>query len=123
MKKQNRALTLKTNGGYDVSSLPTAGAVVNPPSAGSRPPFSPLPKIPLYATDGSLIGHFDQDWLRSVRGVDLVKNRRGYIKRALLKVLTCHVVDISHGWEGACFEQHLPAGFRIYALKGVRGSK
>ena len=75
--------------------------------------------IPLYF-GGNLIGHYDEVDLLDMKGIELVYNRRGHLKRAYLTQLQS-VVDISHGRDGMCKVQTLTCG-RIYALIGVRGS-
>lgn len=75
--------------------------------------------IPLYSTFGSLIGHFTEEVLKHMPGVELRLNRRGHIKRARVKPLTC-IVELTP--DGFAFKQELESG-RVWALSGVDGSR
>lgn len=83
----------------------------------------PSPSIPLYEPDQStLVGFFSPEELERLRGVQIVRNRRGYAKRAFRKPITARAVDSTHGWVGKAFEQYLTSG-PVWALQGVRGSR
>lgn len=95
------------------------------PSNGS---FQPHPQnqkmsIPLYAPGGHFIRNLTASEAESMRGVTIRRNKRGHITGCYLKPLTCHVVRYGDkpGY-GDEFEQELASG-RIYALRGVVGSK
>lgn len=79
-------------------------------------------RIPLYSPGDHIVGFFSAQEVKSMRGVDVVTNKRGKIQRANLKPLTCHVVkfhDFSSTY-GTCptrRNEQLPSGLRLYALR------
>jgi hypothetical protein len=85
-------------------------------------PNDPSRLVPLYTASGSLIGHFDEEDLKRMAGVELRVNKRGHIKRARVIPLVC-VVDISHGWKGRCKVQTFLSGHWCYTLRGTPGSE
>lgn len=83
----------------------------------------PSPSIPLYEPDQStLVGFFSSADIERMRGVQIVRNRRGHMQRAYRKPITARAVDSTCGWVGKAFEQYLTGG-PVWALQGVRGSR
>ena len=80
-------------------------------------------RIPLYAPGGFFIRNLTVAEAESMRGVELKRNKRGHIIKAHMKPLTCHIVRYGDtpGY-GEAFEQELASG-RVYALRGVVGSR
>jgi hypothetical protein len=85
-------------------------------------------EIPLYSPDGRLLGWAPCEWVeRHAPHLRLVRNRRGHPRRAYLKEhndeLTAWLQQTGRrSTYGTAFEQHLPCGRVVWALKGVRGS-
>lgn len=79
--------------------------------------------IPLYAPGGHFIRNLTAPEAETMRGVTIMRNKRGHIRAVALKALTCHVVRYGNtpGY-GEEFEQELASG-RVYALRGVKGSR
>lgn len=77
--------------------------------------------IPLYSAGGHLIGHYDEDEILDMPGVEVSRNRRGHVRRARMIPLVC-VVDISHGRVGMHKIQTLSCGL-VHALIGTPGSE
>ena len=73
--------------------------------------------VPLLIGD-RVIGEITQDQLdnHGFGGLQLVLNRKGYIRRVVLRP------SIYTSSKGDCFEQHLPHGRVCFALTGVAGS-
>ena len=80
-------------------------------------------RIPLYAPGGFFVCNLSILQAESMRGVELKRNKRGHITEAHMKPLTCHIVRYGDtpGY-GEAFEQELASG-RVYALRGVVGSR
>jgi len=82
-----------------------------------------MDRIPFYAPGGQFICNLSLSEAETMKGATIRRNKRGHIKSVVQKALTCHVVRYgeiaSYGEE---FEQELTC-HRVYALKGVRGSK
>ena len=66
--------------------------------------------IPLETVVNSPTGRFKK----------VLTNKRGYIRGVLLHTRVCAVVGLSR--TGTHFEQELPSGHIVHALRGVRGS-
>ena len=85
-------------------------------------------EIPLYSPDGRLIGWAPLEWVERHQGnLRVVRNKRGHLKRAYLKEhddeLTAWLQATGRRSSyGRGFQQHLPCGQVVWALKGVRGS-
>lgn len=76
--------------------------------------------IPIQSRDGSVIRYMEEDdILRNQSHFELVRNRRGHLKRVILKERNMPVVRLER--TGTSFEQELPTG-RLWALRGVEGS-
>ena len=114
---------------YSADSTPGelhTGSNLQRPQKASFQPLSQNHKmdtIPLYAPGGFFIRNLTQIEAEAMRGVQLRRNKRGHITGCYLKPLTCHVVRYgdSPGY-GEAFEQELASG-RVYALRGVVGSR
>ena len=116
MKQKNR-LTFETELAYCVTDNRSSEVpLVNPLYLHL---FADSRLYPLYSAHGTLIGEFPESELLHMAGVELLRNRRGHVKRARLVPLTC-VVDISHGRAGMHRIQTLACG-RIHALCGTTG--
>jgi hypothetical protein len=88
--------------------------------------------IPLYSPGDHIVGFFSVDYIESLKGVEIIRNRRGHAKRAYQKALTCHIVQ-HHPTKsnyGTCTgnhmgmkrpnpNEHLPSGYRIFTLQGL----
>ena len=85
-------------------------------------------EIPLYSPDGRLIGWAPLEWCERHEGnLKLVRSRRGHLRRAYLRdddseLITFLIETRKRSSYGTAFEQHLPCGRVVWALKGVRGS-
>jgi len=85
-------------------------------------------EIPLYSPDGRLIGWAPVEWVERHAGhFRRVYSRRGHLRRAYLKehddALTLWLQETGRRSSFGCaFQQHLPCGRVVWALKGVRGS-
>ncbi len=77
--------------------------------------------ITLYGVDGRSMGEFPLWKMLVNQNVTVIRSKSGVAKRAVMKVLTCHIRPILSS-AGQCFEQNLPSG-RVFALRGVRGSE
>jgi len=85
-------------------------------------------EVPVYSPAGKLLTFVPPEWCeRHAPHLRLVRSKRGALKRAMLR---CDDGDLTAFLEatgrrsnfGAAFEQHLPCGRVVWALKGVRGS-
>jgi len=77
--------------------------------------------VRVYAADGkTLLREMDEEQFWPHRhNFDLKRNKRGYLKKAVLKGRNLPLINLSRA--GLAFEQELPAG-RVWALRGVAGS-
>lgn len=80
----------------------------------------PIPdgKVPLYSSDGRLVGSVDEDFIRIAGGrVNVVRNRRQHIQRVIWKAsLTAHAVPLLPGGRGQAFEEELSCG-HVWSLR------
>lgn len=85
-------------------------------------------EIPLYSPDGRLIGWAPCEWVERHAGhFRRVYSRRGHLKRAYLRdddseLITFLIETRKRSSYGCAFQQHLPCGRVVWALKGIRGS-
>lgn len=78
-------------------------------------------EIPVYRADGSLYSHVELERvLENHSHFELVRNRRGHVKRAICKPTINFDVRPSSSI-GESFHQAVPSGF-VWALHGVTGS-
>ena len=85
-------------------------------------------EVPVYGADGRLLSFAPAEWcLRHQGNLRLVRSRRGVLKRCYLRE---HNDELTAFLEaagkrssfGCAFQQVLPCGRFVWALKGVRGS-
>lgn len=113
----------KKNGSLYVWTERRPGLSLNYPRSSATQLRMPFSSIPLYEVDQStLVGFFSIHDIERMRGVQIIRNRRGHMQRAYRKPITARVVDSSRGWVGKGIKQHLVTG-PVWSLKGVRGSR
>jgi len=85
-------------------------------------------EIPIFGPDGRRLGWAPVEWVeRNAGHFRRVYSRRGHLKRAYLRehddALTAWLQETGRRSSYGCaFQQHLPCGRVVWALKGVRGS-
>jgi hypothetical protein len=85
-------------------------------------------EVPVYSPAGRLLSFAPSEWCeRHAGNLRLVRSRRGVLKRAMLRCDDGELVAFLEATGrrssfGTAFEQHLPCGRVVWALKGVRGS-
>jgi hypothetical protein len=84
--------------------------------------------VPVYSPAGRLLSWVSPEWcLRHQDNLRLVRSRRGALRRAYLRCDDGALVAFLEATGrrssyGRGFQQHLPCGRVVWALKGVRGS-
>ena len=87
-----------------------------------------MSEVPIYLPSGKLLSFAPLEWCeRHAGNLKLVRSRRGALKRCYLRAdgdeLTLWLQETGkRSSYGAAFQQHLPCGRVVWALKGVRGS-
>ena len=85
-------------------------------------------EIPVYSVDGKLLSWAPLEWVERNEGnLRVIRSRRGHPRRAYLRdddseLITFLIETRKRSSYGTAFEQHLPCGRVVWALKGVRGS-
>lgn len=79
-----------------------------------------MKEIPVYSLAGRVVDWIEEALVESLRGVEIVRNRRGHVKR--VNLTTFHVGRLRPKHLGRAFEQELTCG-HVWALGGVRGSE
>jgi len=85
-------------------------------------------EVPVYSPAGKLLSFASPEWIeRHAGNLKLVRSRRGVLKRCYLREhddeMTAWLQETGkRSGYGTAFEQHLPCGRVVWALKGVRGS-
>jgi hypothetical protein len=82
--------------------------------------------IPVCSFTGQVLYHVDACLAASLPHVIQLRNRRGYVKRIVLRAVSPWTMDLikrnkPSNW-GEDFEQELTVG-QVWALRGVRGSE
>lgn len=96
-------------------------SLIHSPQPFSTLPVSPL--IPVYSSAGSIRATITHELLAlNERAFRIVRNRRGNIKRVILRELSAHAVPLLARRQGQSFEQSLDSGHRVWALGHVIGS-
>jgi len=105
----------------DCAASPTTCA-----SAGALRPVNA--EIPVYNVDGKLLSWAPAEWVERHEGnLRVIRSRRGHPRRAYLREhndeLTLWLQATGRRSSfGRGFQQHLPCGRVVWALKGIRGS-
>ena len=87
-----------------------------------------MSEVPVYSPAGRLLSFASTAWCeRHAGNLKLVRSRRGVLKRCYLRADDGAMVAFLEATGrrsnfGAAFEQHLPSGQVVWALRGVRGS-
>ena len=89
-----------------------AGQIIGPPMA----------TIPVCSQSGKTLARLSPELARDLKGVELVRDRRGNVVRVLLKPLSVHCRPVLSSL-GSVFLQELPDGHTCFAFRGVDGSK
>lgn len=85
-------------------------------------------EVPVYGADGRLLTWAPAEWCERHQGnLRIVRNRRGHPRRAYLRAddgeLTAFLEAAGKRSSfGRGFQQHLPCGRVVWALRGIRGS-
>lgn len=79
-------------------------------------------EIPMHGVDGKLCAYISADDIRKLgQSIEIVRTRRGHVKRVNLRGICAHTVRVMAGGNKQSFQQSVRSG-RVWALKGVRGA-
>ena len=85
--------------------------------------------VPVYDPEGRLLFHVEPDWAERCGNLDLIRSRKGHVRRAYVRAdaptpwLERLLVAGKGSRLGWCVWQHLDDGHRVRTLKGIRGSR
>jgi hypothetical protein len=78
--------------------------------------------IPVCSQSGKTLARLSPALAQELKGVELVRDRHGRVKRVMLKPVTNQLRPVLSKL-GSVFQQELPDGHVCFAFRGVEGSR